>query len=107
MATRIQAPVVRRTSLPLTEQNERDLSKIRKSSSYQRALEVLSGRKIVDADVSTSALLHAIFEAGMAVVQKEAEITGYAEIASTQSVSEVKRHRGQSRRRRPSWADEL
>lgn len=106
MATRIQSPVLRRSSLPLTEQNEDDLSKVRESSSYQRALEVLSGRKIVEADVSTSALLHAIFEVGIAAVQKEAEMTGYAEIASTQSASEARAHRAQSRRRRPTWAQE-
>jgi hypothetical protein len=107
MATRIQSPVVRRSSLPLTEQNEEDLSKVRSSSSYQRALEVLSGRKIVEADVSTSALLHAIFEAGMAAVQKEAEIAGYAEIALSQSAKVMKEHRVQSRRRRPTWAQEV
>lgn len=106
MTTRIQAPVVRRTSLPLTEQNERDLSKVRESSSYQMALEQLSGTKIFEVEISTAALLHAIFEAGIAAVRQEAELAGYTEIASSQSEVELKQHRSESRRRRPSWTEE-
>lgn len=106
MTTRIQTPVVRRTSLPLTEQNERDLSKIRESSSYQMALEQLSDIKISKVKMSEAALLNAIFEVGIAAVQQKAELAGYAEIASSLSEVELKQHRNESRRRRPSWSEE-
>ncbi|MDP1720225.1 MAG: hypothetical protein Q8L08_04405 [Candidatus Nanopelagicaceae bacterium] len=106
MAPRIQAPVVRRTSLPLTEQNERDLSKIRESPSYQIALEQLSGTRIVKVKMSEAALLHAIFEAGIAAVRQKAELASYAEIASSLSEVELKQHRDESRSRRPSWSED-
>ncbi|MBI3430069.1 MAG: hypothetical protein HY050_08480, partial [Actinobacteria bacterium] len=90
----------------LTEQNERDLSKIRESPSYQMALEQLSDIKIVYAKVTEAALLHAIFEAGIAAVWKKAEPVGYAEIASSLSEIELKQQRKDARRRRPSWSEE-
>jgi hypothetical protein len=106
MATRIKSPVQRRTSLPLTETNESDLSLLLESSSYQAALEKLSGTKIVDQEISSSALLHAIFEAGMAAVKKTAELEGYSQIASGISLANIQQKRREARRRRPTWADE-
>ncbi len=106
MATRISSPVQRRTSLPLTEANESDLSALLESSSYQLALEKLTGTKIVDQEISSSALLHAIFEAGMAAVKKTAELEGYAQIASKISVASTQQKRKEARRRRPTWAEE-
>jgi len=102
----MKSPVQRRTSLPLTEANESDLSALLESSSYQFALEQLSGTKIVDQEISSSALLHAIFEAGMAAVKKTAEIDGYAEIASGISLASAQQKRREARRRRPTWANE-
>ncbi|HUW87437.1 MAG TPA: hypothetical protein VMW30_03570 [Candidatus Paceibacterota bacterium] len=106
MTTRIQAPVVRRTSLPLTEQNERDLSKIRESSSYQIALEQLSEMKVFNAKMSEAALLTAIFKAGIAAVRQRAELEGYAEIAASLSKVESKQQKTGARRRRPTWSEE-
>lgn len=106
MTTRITSPVQRRSSLPLTEANESDLSTLLESSSYQMALEKLTGTKIVDQEISSSALLHAIFEAGMAAVKKTAELEGYAQIASEISVSSTQQKWKEVRRRRPTWADE-
>lgn len=106
MATRITSPVQRRTSLPLTETNESDLSALLESSSYQLALEKLTGTKIVDQEISSSALLHAIFEAGMAAVKKTAELEGYAQIASGISLASTQQKRREARRRRPTWVDE-
>ena len=106
MATRITSPVQRRTSLPLTESNESDLPALLESSSYQLALEKLTGTKIVDQEISSSALLHAIFEAGMAAVKKTAELEGYAQIASEVSTVNDQRKRKEARRRRPTWSDE-
>ncbi|MEI9907584.1 MAG: hypothetical protein WDO06_06555 [Actinomycetota bacterium] len=42
----------------------------------------------------------------MSAVRKEAESIGYREIAAAQSSANVKAERNQSRRRRPTWADE-
>jgi hypothetical protein len=106
MASRIKSPVSRRTSLPLTETNEIDLSLLLESSSYQAALEKLTGTKIVDQEISSSALLHAIFEAGMAAVKKTAELEGYAQIASGISSASTEQKRKEARRRRPTWANE-
>lgn len=106
MTTRIKSPVQRRTSLPLTEANESDLSLLLESSSYQAALEKLSGTKIVGQEISSSALLHAIFEAGMAAVKRTAELEGYAQIASGITLASVQQQRKEARRRRPTWADE-
>lgn len=106
MASRIKSPVQRRTSLPLTEKNESDLSLLLESSSYQSALEKLTGTKIVDQEISSSALLHAIFEAGMAAIKKTAELEGYARIASGISSASTQQKKKDSRRRRPTWANE-
>ncbi len=107
MASRIKSPVHRRTSLPLTETNESDLALLHQSSIYQSALEKLSGTKIVDQELSSAALLHAIFEAGMAAVKKAAELEGYAQIASEITSSSAQQKRREARRRLPSWADEV
>ena len=106
MTTRITSPVQRRTSLPLTEQNESDISTLLESSVYQRALEELSGRKIVDHEISTSALLHAVFEAGLSAVKKSAEMDGYAQIAEGISRNTFDQQHKQARRRTPSWSEE-
>ena len=106
MATRIKSPVQRRSSLPLTQVNENDLETLRNSSSYQIALEKLSGTRIVDQEVSAAAMLHAIFEVGMSAIKETAELEGYAHIAEKQSSAEIEKDRKEARRRRPSWADE-
>jgi hypothetical protein len=106
MVSRIKSPVVRRTSLPLTAKNESELGEVRESSSYQKALEQLTGIKIEEGDISTSALLHAIFEAGIAAVRQRAELEGYAEIAVGFSKSQTQQQRREARRRRTNWADE-
>lgn len=106
MATRITSPVQRRTSLPLTKQNESDISILLESAAYQRALEQLSGTKIIDQEVSTSALLHAVFEAGMSAVKSSAEMEGYSQIAEGISKASLQQQRKDARRRRPSWSAE-
>lgn len=106
MVTRIKSPVQRRTSLPLTKRNESDISILLESSTYQRALEQLSGTKIIDQEVSTSALLHAIFEAGMSAVKSSAELEGYSQIAEGISKVNLQQQRKDARRRRPSWSEE-
>ena len=106
MATRITSPVQRRTSLPLTKRNENDISVLLESSTYQRALEQLSGVKIIGREVSTSALLHAIFEAGLSAVKSSAELEGYSQIAEGISKASLQQRRKEARRRRPSWSEE-
>lgn len=110
MATRLRARVTRRPSLPLTARDESDLVVIRSSPSHQRALEDLARTPSGQTQtLSESALLHAIFEAGLDAVRAAAQEAGYAELAdqmaTEQRDGEVDR-RAEARRRRPSWADE-
>lgn len=101
MATRMRAPIVRRPSLPLTEQDERDLALIRESPAHRHALAQVSGAPD-DAELSEAAVLHSVFEAGLGVIHEAALEAGYAELAQAWEGS-----RDQARRRRPGWADEL
>ncbi|MFZ5870585.1 MAG: hypothetical protein ACOYXW_08690 [Actinomycetota bacterium] len=106
MATRVRVPVTRRPSLPLTEQDERDLELIRTSPRYRAALANLSGTPDeAMTSVSEAALLHAVFAVGVDAVRVAAQEAGYAELAAQQS-SESSARRAAARRRRPSWADE-
>src|SRR5690348_12282129 len=102
---RFQAGVVRRPSLPLTEQDERDLKRLRESELHREALARLSGTPEVTTAVSESALLHAVFEAGLAAVREASEEAGYAQLAVEMDL-EAKHRRADARRRRPSWAHE-
>lgn len=96
MATRMRARVARRPSLPLTEQDERDLERIRTSPAYRSALTSLSGETgEATTAMSEAALLHAVFKAGLDAIRLAAEQSTDAEI-----------RRAAARRRRPSWADE-
>lgn len=105
MTARLNAPVARRPSLPLTEQDDRDLAQIREAPSYRRALAQLSGTELPESGTSEAALLHAVFEAGVKAVQRAAEEAGYAAVAEQQAADAAER-RASARRRRPSWADE-
>jgi hypothetical protein len=106
MATRLGEPVKRRSTLPLTAQDESDLALIRTSPSYQRALENLAGSAEGHLqNLSESALLHAVFAAGLDAVRLAAAEAGYAQLAEERRADATAR-RAQSRRRRPSWADE-
>lgn len=104
MSAKMQRRIVRRPSLPLTEQDEQDLGTLRTSPHYRLALGLLATDE-VPKDVKESVLLHAIFEAGLRAVQKQAEEVGYAEIAET-CIEEDPERRASARRRRPAWAEE-
>lgn len=102
---RFRDAVVRRPSLPLTEQDEHELVRLRESSLHREALARLSGVPQVTSEVSESALLHAVFEAGLVAVRQASEDAGYAQLAVEVEI-EGKSHRAAARRRRPSWANE-
>ncbi|MGL5851516.1 MAG: hypothetical protein ACRCZD_12110 [Phycicoccus sp.] len=105
MNIRLRARVTRRPSLPLTEQNDADLALIRTSPAHRRALAEVGGLPDdIDAP-SESALLHAVFEAGLSAVHQSAAEAGYAELAAQQGPKPTER-RAVARRRRPDWADE-
>jgi hypothetical protein len=95
--------VVRRPSLPLTAQDERDLARLRDSLPYRQVLSQLSGEEF-DARTSEGAFLHAIFEAGLNSVRSAAEEVGYAILAADQEEQTDKR--AIARRRPPAWAEE-
>ncbi len=95
--------VVRRPSLPLTEQDMRDLVQLRESAAYRAALGFLIGSE-VDESASEGVLLHGVFEAGLLSVREAAEAAGYNMIALDQA--DHAKQRAIARRRPPSWADE-
>jgi hypothetical protein len=103
--TRFRATVVRRPSLPLTQRDERDLELLRTSALHRESLARLSGEAVAEAEVSESALLHAVFEAGLSAVRAASEEAGYAQLA-IEIDAEGDTHRAAARRRRPSWASE-
>lgn len=103
--TRMRVAPVRRLSLPLTEHDERELHLLRTSAAHREALGRLIGESVVRTDASEAALIHAVFEAGLAAVREATEEAGYAELAAQQA-SELAARRAESRRRRPSWAED-
>ena len=112
MATRIRDRVVRRPSLPLTEVDEAHLRLLRSSPTHRHALDELVGRLSAGAeselgkDLTESALLHMVFEAGLDAIHARAQEAGYAELARSRSAGDQVEARAIARRRRPSWADE-
>ncbi len=104
----MQARVVRRSPLSLTESDERDLALIRASREYRKALAALAGdERLVgdDGEVTESVLLHGVFAAGLDAIRASAQEAGYAELALQQEPEEAMRRRV-ARRRALSWADE-
>jgi hypothetical protein len=107
MATRIQGRVVRRPSLPLTERDERDLALLVSSEAHRHALAKMSAIEAATSELTEAALLHAVFEIGLAAIRDEVEETGYAQLAAQRAVdAEEHLKRTESRRRAPAWADE-
>ncbi|HSF26041.1 MAG TPA: hypothetical protein VLC50_00840 [Actinomycetes bacterium] len=104
MTVRLRAAVVRRPSLPLTERDEQELAALREHRTHLHVLEQLSGVPVTGG-TSEAALLHAVFQAGLAAVREAAEEAGYAEIAAA-SADRAPEARAAARRRRPTWADE-
>lgn len=106
MATRLNQPVVRRPSLPLTAQDEADLDVLRDSPAHRRALSQLSpAAPDAATDLTEGALLHAVLQAGIAAIRAHAEAEGYQQLAA-QYAADTQRRRATARRRRPVWADE-
>jgi len=91
-----------RKSLPLSDQDRKDLAVLRQSAAHREALEQLTGVQVVE-NLSDAALLHAVLEAGLRTVEHRVEAAGYAQIAAD---SKASRRRAVARRRRPTWADE-
>jgi hypothetical protein len=111
MTIRLVGRVVRRPSLPLTDRDEVNLALLREIPIYRQALADLTGESAdgpaataSTGSITEAALLHAIFQAGVGAVRAAAEETGYAVMAADQA--EQAAQRDQSRRRRPTWADE-
>lgn len=106
MATRMDQPVVRRPSVPLTARDEADLAMLKASPTYRRALDRLCASPVTaDDDIGESVLLHALIEAGFAAVRLEAEEAGYRELA-IDYMHQANERRSLARRRTPAWADE-
>lgn len=104
MAMRLNEPAQERKALPLTTRDLEDLDRLRSPGPERAALADLSGSQL-EGEVTESVLLHAIFAAGIRVVQEMAEARAYAEAASERRAA-GEEDRRIARRRRPSWADE-
>jgi hypothetical protein len=102
MATRLNQPTVRRAALPLTERDLTDLETIR-NAPQREALGKAAETELPPGDLTESALLHAVFTAGLRALRRAADDAGYAELAAdTEYMSEVRRI---ARRRRAASAD--
>jgi hypothetical protein len=106
MVTRLSERPVRRSTLPLTAHDLADLDRLRNPGPGREALGHLTSGDLPQGDLSESALLHAVFEAGLRAIRERVEELGYAEMAASETPEEAEEHRRILRRRRPPWADE-
>jgi hypothetical protein len=105
MATRFSEPTKARKSLPLTERDLADLSRLRAATPERDVLAELAGVRIES--VTEAALLHIIFAAGLRAIREKAEQRAYASAAADRVASgEADEIRRVARRRRPPWADD-
>ncbi len=105
MATRLNQRAVRRSPLPLTERDLADLAKLRVEGPYRAALAHLASGELPEGELTESALLHAVFSAGLRAVREAAEEHSYAADAASYRAEDAER-RAIARRRSPTWADE-
>lgn len=105
MATRLRHAAVRRPSLPLSPQDEAALRLVRKSDAQLQALAEFLDLDIDLRSATESALLQAIFRAGLRLLTESALLEGYEELARQLEPGSAER-RAFARRRRPAWADE-
>ena len=105
MATRLREPAMRRPSLPLTESDLHALDSLRQAPDLLASLNEIAGTDIDLRSATESALLQAIFRAGLQSVTEAALDRGYRELA-IQYQGAGDEPRAQARRRRPVWADE-
>lgn len=97
---------MRRPSLPLTENDVRDIEALQDSEELRQALQELSPDQMRSGNVSESALLHAIWTTGMSAIRERAEVVGYQALAASMTAAEIAENRASARRRSPNWADE-
>jgi hypothetical protein len=103
MATRLNQQTIRRAGLPLTERDLADLETIR-NAPEREALGRAAETELPPGELTESALLHAVFTAGLRALRRAIDDAGYAELAAdSEYLDEMRRI---ARRRRPDWADE-
>jgi len=98
MNLRLGDRVTRRTALSLTDRDEADLARLRESPAREHL-------GLPEGNVSESALLHAVFAAGIRALEDAEEEAGYAELAVIEAAT-ADIDRAVARRRRPERADE-
>lgn len=104
MARRISQPVARRVSLPLTDQDERELARLRDDPAYQVALAGLADDDAqLTGEITESVLLHALLRIGLSAVESAAQQAGYHELAADYQLDDRRRV---ARRRTPAWSGE-
>lgn len=105
VVTRFNRPTVRRSPLPLTDDDLADLARLRTAGPERDALAQLAPDELPDGQLTESALLHAVFEAGLRAIREAAEEQGYAELAASESTAEAAEHRSILRRRASAAED--
>ena len=96
MAMRFNEAVREWKSLPLTAGDIGDLDRLRLPGPGRAALAELSGSPL-DGDVAEADLLHAVFAAGLRVVQETADARAYAETALARRAQERRAKEEQDR----------
>ena len=105
MATRLREGASRRPSLPLSSADEDALRLLRESPEMLESLAEFAALEVDLRSATESALLQAIFRAGLRSISEAALARGYDELAR-QYETELEERYAFARRRRPSWADE-
>jgi hypothetical protein len=105
MATRTSGRIARRATLPLTESDLADLERMKSDRVLRAALDELTSGDLGSADVTESALIHAIWAIGIRAIRDHAETAGYLDLAASFTTEELQERRHYATRNRSSWAD--
>lgn len=105
VVSRLTEAAKTRKSLPLSEKDLADISRLREDTPERAALCEMFGASAMESPVE-AALLRMIFEAGLRAIREKAEERAYASAAEDRRASgEAGEARLVARRRPPSWAE--
>ena len=105
MAIRTSGRIARRATLPLTDGDLADLEQMKSDPALRTALDELTSGDIGSADVTESALVHAIWVIGIRAIRDHSEAAGYLDLAASFTPEELEVRRHYATRNRSSWDD--
>jgi hypothetical protein len=105
MATRTSGRIARRATLPLTDSDLADLEQMKSDPALRTALDELTSGDIGSADVTESALVHAIWVIGIRAIRDHCEAAGYLDLAASFTAEELEERRHYATRNRSTWID--